>query len=140
MRKFAAILLLLFCISPFAPGQKTRYGQEPPKAKPGVDYPINVHISGIHIRQYCKAHFGERYISSCDEVLYADAIMNGMRIELMGYSETGSLKFLELPPGDYQARLTKDYINAGFTTIGQKYELVFPDWTIWQCTVTGISE
>jgi hypothetical protein len=140
MRKFVAVLFLLLCITSLICGQKTRYGQSPPKAKPGVDYPIKVHISGMHIRQYCKPYWGEKYISSCDDVVYADAIMNGMRIELMGYSETGSIKFLESLPGEYHARLMKDNINAGLLSIGQKYELVFPDRTTWQSTVTGISE
>ena len=131
------LFLLLCSIAPLY-GQKTRYGQEPPYAKKGVDYPIKVHISGIHLRPYCTTGIGRE--ASCENAVYADAIMNGIRIELMGYSETGTLKFLASSPADYQARLMKNYINAGLTTIGQKYELVFPDRTIWQCTVTGISE
>jgi hypothetical protein len=55
----------------------------------------------------------------------------------MGYSETGPLKYLDSSPGDYQARLMKDSVSAILSAIGQKYELVFPDKTIWQCTVTG---
>jgi hypothetical protein len=137
MKKFVAALFLLLCTTSLICGQKTRYGQPPPKAKPGVDYPIKVHISGIHLRPYCTGIGKE---TSCENAVYADAIMNGTRIELMGNSETRSLKFLESLPGDYQARLMKDNSNAGLLAIGQKYGLVFPDRTIWQGTVTGISE
>jgi len=63
-----------------------------------------------------------------------------MKVELMGYKETVPLKHLASTPADYQARLMKDNINAGRLSIGQKYELVFPDRTIWQGSVTGISE
>jgi hypothetical protein len=53
MKKFVVVLSLLLCSITSAYGQKTRFGQTPLKAKPGIDYPIKVHISGIHIRPYC---------------------------------------------------------------------------------------
>ena len=139
MKTFAAVLFLLLCLAPLIHGQKTRYGQAPPKAKPGVDYPIRVHISGIQIRQYCSKSWVEDY-PSCNDVIYTGAVTNGTRIELMGYKEKAPLKYLESGGGDLQARLPKYNVDAGLITIGQKYELVFPDRTIWQCRVTGISE
>jgi hypothetical protein len=59
-------------------GQKTRYGQELPHAKPGDAYPIKVHIAGLHYR-------GE-YVGSGqnEDVIYADAVMNGKKVELRG--------------------------------------------------------
>jgi hypothetical protein len=53
-------------------GQKTRLGQELPHAKPGDDYPIKVHISGKHYR--------DEYFGSQDQdLIYADAVMNGRK-------------------------------------------------------------
>jgi hypothetical protein len=71
---------LVFCFCSLATyGQKTRFGQELPHAKPGDDYPIKVHISGLHYR-------GEYVGSGQDEdVIYADAVMNGKKVELRGY-------------------------------------------------------
>jgi hypothetical protein len=134
MRKSVIISLLLFCLSPFVFGQKTRYGQELPKAKPGVDYPIAVHVSGTRIRQNCRNDRGSEVF--CANVLYLDAIVDGRKIELMG----DQFSRLELLPGDYQARLLKSAPKADLAEIGRKYEFVLPDKTIWRCSVTGISE
>lgn len=76
MRK-SVVYLLVFCSLPFLYGQKTRIGQPPPTAKKGVDYPIAIHVSGIHVRTPCK---GE----NCSDVVYADATVDGKKIELMG--------------------------------------------------------
>jgi hypothetical protein len=98
MKKLAVVIFLLLCTTTSIYGQKTRYGRVPPKAKPGVDYPIAIHISGIHIRQYCKENWGEKY-ASCDDVVYADVIIKGMKIEMMGYKYAATPKYLESPPG-----------------------------------------
>jgi hypothetical protein len=47
-------------------------------AKPGDNFPIKVHISGIHYR--------EEYIGAgqTEDVIYADAVMNGKKVELRG--------------------------------------------------------
>ncbi|MGB8028975.1 MAG: hypothetical protein WCF30_04840 [Terracidiphilus sp.] len=134
MRKLAAVLLLGVCYFPCLYGQKTRIGQPPPKAMPGVDYPLRVHISGIHVRTPCRGEV-------CRDVVYVDAVLNGKKIELMGdwiwfpgYYE------LAISPGDYQARLLKDSPKKNAAPIFQEYELVLPERTVWRCTVTGISE
>jgi hypothetical protein len=62
-------------------GQKTRLGQELPRAKPGEDYPIKVHISGVHYR---GEYLGPGQMA---DVIYADAVMNGKKIELRGDRE-----------------------------------------------------
>ncbi|MGA7242362.1 MAG: hypothetical protein WBX19_04225 [Terracidiphilus sp.] len=108
-------------------------GQPPATAKAGVDYPIAFHISGIHVRTPCK---GE----TCNDVVYADAIVDGKRIELMGdwiwYPNYSSVALF---PGDYKGRLFKDSKkNAG--PIFQQYELLLRENTIWRCTVTGVYE
>jgi hypothetical protein len=59
-------------------GQKTRLGQELPRAKAGDVFPIKVHISGIHHR--------DEYIIAGQptHVIYADAVISGKKVELTG--------------------------------------------------------
>ncbi len=124
-----AIVLLLVSYVSCVNGQKTRYGQAQPSAKPGVSYQIKVHISGIHIRRYCDA-------GACIDVVHADTVMNQQKIEL-----TGSFLFrLTLRPGDYTARLLKTVRDTTTAPLYDKYELLLPDRTVWRCQVTGISE
>jgi hypothetical protein len=114
--------------------QKTRFGQEMPHVKPGVDYPIKIHISGTHYRV--------EYVGSgqAENALYADAVMNGKKIELTGDREEVPFQNIRLPLGDYQARLLKDPHKMGDLPIFQVYEVALPDKTAWRCTVTGMSE
>jgi hypothetical protein len=136
MRKSATILLLLFCFSPFVAGQKTRLGETPPKAKPGVDYPIQLHVTGVHIRSHCE---GSLNGVSCSDLLYVDAAVDGMKIELVGDVGTGSLS-VYLPPGDYRARLTAKSPGTILTALGQGYELLLPDKSVWSGNISGFSE
>jgi hypothetical protein len=133
MRRFVLALAFLTLSLPFLQAQKTRFGQEPPKAKAGVAYPIRVHISGIHRRTECG---GER---NCWDSVYADAEADGIKIELSGYW-IWTLHTVSPPLGlgDYQARILKDTPNK--SPMGREYELVFPDRRIWRCAVTGIFE
>ena len=126
--KRSMIALLLFACLPLVYGQKIRYGQEPPKAKPGVDYPVKVHISGVRIRTYCNGN--------CSDVLHADAVVDQKRLELTG----AFLYQLNLVPGDYAARRLKTAHKGAATPIDDEYELLLPDSHIWRCTVTGIFE
>jgi hypothetical protein len=113
-------------------GQKTRYGQDLPPARPGVDYPIKVHVSGVRYR--------DEYIGGqTADVIYADAVMNGKKVELRGDRQI-PFQYYKLSPGDYQARLLKDSHKMGNTPIFQIYELVLPDKTVGSFTVTGIAE
>jgi hypothetical protein len=140
MKKFAAVLLLLLCSTTLIYGQKTRFGEFPPRAKKGVDYPIAVHIVATHIRQNCQYDWkaeilgGPRY--DCPEVVYLDAVFNGKKVELMGQR----FQKLVISPGDYQARPIKNDPNANLAVMGQKYELLSPDKYVWRCIVTGVSE
>ena len=136
MRKFVVVLFLTFCFFPFLYGQKTRPGQLP-TAKPGVVYPIHVHISGIHVRVGCLSG---TTASSCRD-LYADAVVDGKKVELMGIEvEYATFKRFNVLPGDYQARLVKDTHRVEGTELYQEYELLLRDRVVWRCTVTGISE
>ncbi len=133
MRRFFVALLLCLC-SLAMYGQKTRFGQEPPRAKPGVDYPIAVHISGLHLR-------GEYNGSNLEEnVVYADAMANGKRLELRGDQDQVPFVHYDLALGDYQARLLKDSHWQGDTPMSQEYELVLPNKIVWRCVVTGVYE
>jgi hypothetical protein len=89
-----------------------------------------MHISGIHYR-------GE-YIGSgqTKDVIYADVVVNGKKVELRGDREV-PFQYFKLPLGDYQARLLKDPHNM---PLFQVWEIVLPDRTVWPFTVTGISE
>jgi hypothetical protein len=110
-------------------GQKTRLSQEPQHAQPGDVYPIKVHISGLHYR-----------VEDVAWVIYADAVVNGKKIELNGGQYSHFTTFYKLPLGDYQARVLKDSHKIDGTPMFQQYELVLPDKTVWRCAVTGISE
>ena len=114
-------------------GQKTRYGQDLPPAGPGIDYPIKVHVSGVRYR--------EEYVGSGQtaDVIYVDAVMDGKKVELRGDREV-PFQYYRLSPGDYQARLLKDPHKMSNTPIFQIYEVVLPDKTVGNFTVTGISE
>jgi len=72
-------------------------------------------------------------------VIYADAVMNGKKVELMGGQGASSQRY-RLSLGDYQARLMKDPHKFGDTPLSQVWEIVLPDKTVWRCTVTGILE
>jgi hypothetical protein len=138
MNRFAVCALALAFL-PLVHAQKTRYGQEPPKAKAGVDYPIKLHVSGIRAGSHCSSNLGRP--ATCNDVLFADAVVDGQKLELMGdwiwYSKYYALS---LTPGDYEARLVKPAPAGSKTAMFQEYEFLLPDKTIWRCTVNGVSE
>jgi hypothetical protein len=121
-------------------GQKWRVGQSPLHSKPGVDYPIKVHISEIHLR---NPYVGMR---QTDELVYADATLDGKKVELCGVLEPIPGHHTAPPrPADYKARLLREprkhgAYNATDPEIDRIYELVMPDGTLWTASVTGISE
>ena len=144
MRKFAAVLLLLHCFMAPAYGQKTRFGQAP-RARQGVDYPLKVQITGIHLRtDYTSPSWiGPNFLAQerNNDVAYADAVLNGKKIELLGAWEWISGGYqTPLSLGDFQARLLKDSPKGSVAPIGQQYELLLPERIVWRCMVTGISE
>ena len=144
MKKFVAVLFLMLCTTSMIDGQKSRYGQAP-RAKQGVEYPLKVHISGIHIRTYYKSPswVGPNFLAEerNEDVAYADAVLDGKKIELLGAWTwiSGSYQ-TPLSPGDFQARLLKDSPKTSVTPIGQEYELLLPEGIVWRCAVTGVSE
>ncbi len=124
--------------------QKTRFGQAP-RAKQGTDYPLKVHISGIHIRTYYESPswLGPNFLAQerNQDVAYADAVLDGKKIELLGAWTwiPGSFQ-TPLSPGDFQARFLKEASKTSVTQVGQEYELLLPNQIVWRCVVTGVSE
>jgi hypothetical protein len=136
MKKLAVALLLLSCV-PVLPAQKTRFGQPPPKAKPGVNYPLKVHISSIHLSSATPVHeFG---CDGCYDMIRVDAAIEQKNVELTGYF-LYTFSQVQLTPGDYYARLVKAVHDSHTAPLFNEYEIVLPDRTIWRGTVTGISE
>jgi len=133
MKRSLIALYLLACL-PLLCAQKTRYGQEPPYAKPGVVYPLKVHVSGVRISQDCSS-------GTCYEGVAANAVLNQQKVELSG-DFTWVPKFFEdnLVPGDYAARLVKIAHEGAKVPFYDEYELLLPDRHVWQCYVTGIFE
>lgn len=137
MRSLAGVLLLLLCCVSSTNGQKTRLSDEAekPKAVKVVDYPVKMHISASHIRPDCSGP-----TPACSVGLFADATVNGKKLELQGTASIEKHGFALLVPGDYQARLAKDVHLAGDAVIGQGYEVLLPDGVVWHCTLSGITE
>ena len=136
MRKIVAVLFLLLCSTSLIYGQKTRFGQTPDKLNP-ADFSIKVHISATHIRNICVQPGAS---VTCSIGLYADAVLNGKKLELSGSAVILQKQSVLIIPGDYQAWLTKDIHNADSTVIRQDYDVLLPDGTIWKCYTSGISE
>jgi hypothetical protein len=132
MKRPLIALFFLACL-PLLYGQKTRAGQKPPYAKPGVDYPVKVHISGIRIRHDCEQ-------GTCWDAIHADAVVDQKKLELTGgFLYQPHYYQLNLLPGDYAARFLR--AKKGATApLFDEYELLLPDRHVWRCAVTGIFE
>ncbi|MGA3011336.1 MAG: hypothetical protein ABSD72_13850 [Terracidiphilus sp.] len=136
MRKFLAVLILFLCSTSLIHGQKTRYGQDAEASKTVATNGTNnnfikVHVSATRIRSFC---------GNCVDELFADALLNGKKIELAGPARNISGRSVLIIPGDYQARLTKNLHNADSTVVRQEFDLLLPDGTVWHCYTSGISE
>ncbi len=134
MKRPLIALFLLACL-PLLYAQKTRFSQQPPMAKPGVDYPLKVHISGIRIHPFCDAN------RNCYDLVYADAVLSQQKLELTGdFLYDPQYVQVSPVPGDYTARLLKTAHKGAAVPLYDEYELLLPDLHVWRCTVTGISE
>jgi hypothetical protein len=136
MKKYILKILCLLVLVPASQAQKTRFGQAPPKATPGVDYPIQLHITGVHIREHCGESLAR---ASCGDVLYVDVVLDGEKLELIGDVATGHMSFY-LPLGDCKARLTAKNPGTLLNALGQRYELLLPDKSVWAGNVSGYFE
>jgi hypothetical protein len=127
MKKSALALLLLFC---------STLGQA--KDKPTRDeFNRRVHISASHLFPDCG---GGGTNVSCGSQLHADALMNGMKLELTGRTPRIEKKNSIILPGAYPEKLIVDLGIADNQVIYQEYDVLLPDNTVWRCYVSGISE
>ncbi len=112
--------------------QKTRMGQEMPFVKPGVNYPVVVHVYGIHVRPDCTEGY-------CVNTLYADVVAIGRKLELgcaTGIPEKPYFKKgAPLSFGNFHARVLR---NGSGTALGDEYELVLPNKRVLGCVVSGM--
>ncbi|MFZ1086479.1 MAG: hypothetical protein WAN35_16065 [Terracidiphilus sp.] len=118
MKKFVAVLFLLLFSA-------TVQGAD----KNSSNYPIKVHISASHML----------LDPGKDDVTYANATLDGKKVELAGILLVHA-QYSLIIPGDYYARLSKDTHNADSTAIHQEYEVLLPDGTVWHCVISSISE
>jgi hypothetical protein len=132
MRPVVAALFLVVCTTSLIYGQKTRFGEATVPPNP-ADYTLKVHIAAAHLKTECANGF-------CSNVLYADATLNGKKLELSGVAVMVKKTLMLIAPGDYPAKLVKDVHNTDGTLFDQEYDLLLPDNIVWQCYTTGISE
>ncbi len=134
MRMLAAVLFLSLCSAPLSLGQKYRLSQSPENQNT-ADYTIKVHISATHFRTCALVGA----YSTCRGGIYADATLNGKKVELFG---TVDKKYVTLiVPGDYLARLMKEKPrDGGNAVLFQQYFVLLPDKSAWPCQITGFSE
>ena len=105
MKKFVAVVFLILCTASLINGQKTRSGQKQPETPNPADYTVKMHISASHMQNHCIEPGAN---ITCNYALYATAVLNGKRFELMGTTTLDKRNSVLLIPGDYPARLTKD--------------------------------
>jgi len=125
---------------PLAQGQKTRLGKAPAKPDP-AQFTVHVHISGSHIRYSCSGDNSNVTDKvKCANSLYADAVLDGKKVELWGQPTIGKIRAAVLAPGDYLAQVADEAHNADSTVISANYRLLLPDGTVWGCALSGITE
>ncbi len=140
MKKSIVVLCMLFSTACFIQGQKYRIGQPAPKPTDPAAFTIRVHISASHLRLNCSGSDTKPPDLACGYGLYADAVLDGKKVELWGQSKIEKYQRALLAPGDYTAQLTKDDHSANQSVVSQSYKLLLPDSTIWVCQLSGISE
>ena len=124
MKKIVVVLFLVLCST-------SLYAKDKPNP---ADYTIKVHISAAHFRNIFAQDPRQ-----CD-LLDADVIVNGIKLELAGPAIVIEKRFSLIRPGDYFAKLTKEIHNQDGSAFVQDYEILLPDGTTWKCYTFGISE
>ena len=132
MKGFVAFLFLLLCCTPLIYGQKTLFGKTTDKSNP-ADCAAKVHVSASRLKTECANGL-------CSNILYANTILNGKKIELSGVAITVRKTLMLIAPGDYTAKLGNDVHNSDGTLFNQEYFLLLPGNIIWHCYTTQISE
>jgi len=123
MKMFVAVLFVALCAA-FV------HAAETPNS---ADYTIKVHISASHLETRCVSGL-------CSNLLYADSILNGKKLQLSGNAVIVKKTLMLIAPGDYMVKLLKDEHNSNGSLFNQDYDLLLPDNIVWQCFTTGVSE
>ena len=131
--KISFVLPIIFLCSIASAQGKYRPGQYPVNQNPN-DYPIDVHVSATHFRQCATVALN----APCGGGVYADAILNGKKVELFGGVDKHQA--LLIVPGDYRAMLPKKPRASNSVVLFQDYYVLLPDKTAWPCEITGFSE
>lgn len=118
MTKTILALSLLFSLPLFA-------------ASPSADYNITIHVSESRIGTDCGSVI--KGDSFCKSVQKLSVMIDGAKYELE--AETRTPKGI-IAIGDYKAKLVKDQQKPTHE-FSRIYELMFPDGTTRQFTVTG---
>jgi hypothetical protein len=92
-----------------------------------------IHVSASHLDTRCVS-------GVCSNLLYADTILNGKKLQLSGNAVIVKKTLMLIAPGDYTAKLLKDNHNSDGSLFNQEYDLFLPDNIVWQCFTTGVSE
>jgi len=136
MRKSVLVFCFLIGFLSLAQGQKARYGKTPAKNDP-ANFPVRVHISSTHQLAGCS---GYGNTVDCGPGLFAEAVIDGKKVDLWGAAAIAKFQYAILAPGDYLAQVTQDAHNADDTLISRRYLLLLPDGTTWPCGLSGITE
>jgi hypothetical protein len=130
MKRIFVGLAFLLCAVSFN-GQKAPMEQQQTVSDPGANFPMTVHVNGIHFRTECWG-------GGCSELVYADVTSNGRKLEMrINLSEKQYRKTPLLSFGDLRARVKK---NVSGMQPGDIYELLLPDNRVLDGRVSGIFE
>jgi hypothetical protein len=132
MRKVIGVLAIVLSCVVVMGAQKARVQQSGKSKSVPAAYAIAVHVIASHYGMECSGN------NTCQDFIYVDAVVGGMRYELRG-SDVRAGEALLLPPGDYKGKL--DNLSTrpdGF--FEREYSLLLPDDSTWECLVTGVSE
>lgn len=133
MKRFCLGVVLVLLCSVSLHAQKTRYGQELPFPKKGVDYSLPIHVSGIRVGWDCNA-------GGCWPSYTLDTLITGQKLELAcsGYLPNGSPNDkTPVPLGDIHGRVMP---KASGHELGDGYEVLTPRGRVESCVVSGIFE
>lgn len=129
MKKLWLVLCLTLCAA------AVHAQDQQPSTAPVVGSVVNIHVTASHVEP-CWAN-------TCTDTLYVDVVINGKKYELRG-SANGDIRRKiptdsVLAPGDYQAKLKKNVVNASGMFF-QVYNVLLPGGDTWEGTVSGVWE
>jgi hypothetical protein len=129
-RLFVCLFILLATASSHS--QKTRYGQELPFPKKGVDYSLPIHVSGIRVGSDCENGY-------CVRNALLDVLVDGKKLQLSCPLEIpeGPDHPMPMALGDTHGRIMP---KSSGGALGDNYEILSPHGRVIGCVVSGIFE